>query len=303
MDLATAKDLCKTEVSVLGMALKGFIFKKVTVTAPHDCDITCRGETKCQSFNYVIGEKSCELSARTKEARPENFQSDVLRFYMGRFSGRIPLGSIAELPALSCHEIKLSEGKDTISKMYWLDPTGTEKAELLYCDMKLDDIDECRGSNNVCDDNAYCSNTVGSYNCTCKEGFTGNGHSCSAKPCYHYYNLSDASRNTINVTISSQALCDNELLEGWYRFVGATRTKMPTTRVSPNRCGTRFSGWLNGTHPTVEDGEVYRTVCFSKIFGGCKYSNEISVKNCGSYFIYKLQQLPPDCHLRYCGTD
>ena len=88
MDLATAKDRCKTEVSVLGMALKGFIYKKVTVTAPHDCDITCRGETKCQSFHYVIGEKSCELSARTKEARPENFQSDDSRLYMGRFIGR-----------------------------------------------------------------------------------------------------------------------------------------------------------------------------------------------------------------------
>ena len=50
----------------------------------------------------------------------------------------VPLGSIAELPALSCHEIKLSEGKDTISKMYWLDPTGIGKAELLYCDMKLE---------------------------------------------------------------------------------------------------------------------------------------------------------------------
>ena len=43
------------------------------------------------------------------------------------------------------------------------------------------DIEECRGSNNVCDDNAYCSNTVGFYNCTCKEGFTGDGHSCSGK--------------------------------------------------------------------------------------------------------------------------
>ena len=88
MDLATAKDLCKTEVSVLGKALKGFVYKKVTVTAPYVCDITCKGETKCQSFNYVIGEKSCELSARTKEARPENFQSDDSRFYMGRFIGR-----------------------------------------------------------------------------------------------------------------------------------------------------------------------------------------------------------------------
>ena len=44
------------------------------------------------------------------------------------------------------------------------------------------DIDECKGSNNVnCDENANCSNTVGSYNCTCKDGFTGDGHSCSGK--------------------------------------------------------------------------------------------------------------------------
>ena len=49
-----------------------------------------------------------------------------------------PLGSIRELPALSCHEIKASEGKDTISNKYWLDPTGTGKAALLYCDMNME---------------------------------------------------------------------------------------------------------------------------------------------------------------------
>ena len=43
------------------------------------------------------------------------------------------------------------------------------------------DIDECKGSNNVCDENANCFNTFGSYNCTCKDGFTGDGHSCSGK--------------------------------------------------------------------------------------------------------------------------
>ena len=88
MDFSTAKTPCKTEVSVPGMALKGFVFKKVPVTAPHVCDITCERETICQSYNYVIGEKSCELNTRTKEARPENFQPDDLRFYMGRVSGR-----------------------------------------------------------------------------------------------------------------------------------------------------------------------------------------------------------------------
>ena len=49
-----------------------------------------------------------------------------------------PLGSIPELPARSCREIKASEGKDTVSNKYWLDPSGTGKAVLVYCDMNLE---------------------------------------------------------------------------------------------------------------------------------------------------------------------
>ena len=41
------------------------------------------------------------------------------------------------------------------------------------------DIDECNNGNHVCDVNARCTNTNGSYNCTCKEGFIGDGRSCS----------------------------------------------------------------------------------------------------------------------------
>ena len=96
-------------------------------------------------------------------------------------------------------------------------------------------------------------------------------------------------------------LCDDELLVGWYRFAGDAGTKMPTTRVSAYRCGTDWSGWLNGAHPILEDGEVHRTVCFSDRSAGCKYSANILVKNCGSYFIYILH--PPSCTSRYCGTD
>ena len=46
-----------------------------------------------------------------------------------------PLGSIPELPALSCLEIKASEGNDSISGNFWLDPTGTGNAVLIDCDM------------------------------------------------------------------------------------------------------------------------------------------------------------------------
>ena len=42
MDFATAKDPCKTEVSVLGMALKGFVYKKVTYTGMGECSNVIR---------------------------------------------------------------------------------------------------------------------------------------------------------------------------------------------------------------------------------------------------------------------
>ena len=77
----------------------------------------------------------CELNNRTKEARPEDFVPDSDRYYFGREWQRgrliniairtaeknnreivyldicslVPLGSIPELPAETCKEIKASE--------------------------------------------------------------------------------------------------------------------------------------------------------------------------------------------------
>ena len=39
-------------------------------------------------------------------------------------------------------------------------------------------IDECSTGSYVCDMNANCTNTDDSYICACKEGYTGDGHSC-----------------------------------------------------------------------------------------------------------------------------
>ena len=40
------------------------------------------------------------------------------------------------------------------------------------------DIDECSMDPGQCDVNADCTNSAGSYSCTCKQGFTGNGTTC-----------------------------------------------------------------------------------------------------------------------------
>ena len=37
------------------------------------------------------------------------------------------------------------------------------------------DIDECETGDDDCDLNAYCSDTDGSFTCTCNAGFSGNG--------------------------------------------------------------------------------------------------------------------------------
>ena len=42
------------------------------------------------------------------------------------------------------------------------------------------DIDEC-SSANECHQNSTCHNTKGSYNCTCKDGFEGDGKNCTGK--------------------------------------------------------------------------------------------------------------------------
>ena len=46
------------------------------------------------------------------------------------------------------------------------------------------DIHECDTGKHQCDSHAFCNNTKGSYNCTCKPGYFGNGFNCTGNSCY-----------------------------------------------------------------------------------------------------------------------
>jgi len=62
----------------------------------------------------------------------------------------------------------------------------------------MSDFDECSLESSPCDENADCTNTDGSYSCTCKQGFTGNGSICEGvrtwKTIYSFFITHSVSR-------------------------------------------------------------------------------------------------------------
>ncbi|CAH3164839.1 unnamed protein product [Pocillopora meandrina] len=261
-----------------------------------DCELFCYLNDDCVSLNYKKDPENdktgynCQLNNATHLKYDSDLTTDAKFYYRGSKN------ACDKSP--QCQNNATCQSGFTFKGYRCLCPPGY-KGE--HCEK---DIDECETNPHKCHEEAACNNTHGSYSCSCKPGFIGDGHNCTGtvntNPCYYHQNLSDASRNSSYVTPYSQEVCDDKLFKGWYRFVGAAGKKMPTTRVPRQRCGTVYSGWLNGAHPTMEDGEVRRSVCFSDGYAGCKHSTYIFVKNCGSYFIYKL--FPPTCFSRYCGT-
>ena len=119
--------------------------------------------------------------------------------------------------------------------------------------------------------------------------------------CTNYTVLSEADRAQGNAR-PPHTKQDWNLETGWYRFEGAAGDRMLDKCVPIDRCGTRHPVWLDGSHPTVAEGVVIRTVCYSLSSDCCKYRTVIKVKNCSSYYVYDLPRTPNVRTARYCGN-
>ena len=87
--------------------------------------------------------------------------------------------------------------------------------------MNLSDLDECFSNAHSCDANAVCSNTQGSYICTCKAGFSGDGKSCVGKDFFFHKNDNDDNNNDDDDDESSRASSVSEMI-GVIREVHST---------------------------------------------------------------------------------
>ena len=75
----------------------------------------------------------------------------------------------------------------------------------------LTDVDECKNAD-VCEDNAQCTNTEGSYNCSCKDGYRGNGVNCSGKG-----GIGTLGRKWVDGNETNKRNCNFSLLRDYHR--------------------------------------------------------------------------------------
>ena len=131
--------------------------------------------------------------------------------------------------------------------------------------------------------------------------YSDNCFSGTDKPeCVRHMTIDDPTRYYANSYSSFGGIkCDRDLAEGWYKFLN--RRMATGAGYSFGYCDTKYQGWLIGEHPSVGDGIVSRYVCFYYSSNNCRYSVYIKVRNCGSFYVYKLKPTP-NCNSRYCTS-
>lgn len=124
--------------------------------------------------------------------------------------------------------------------------------------------------------------------------------SCSEQECTIYTTLSSAYRAATFKSPKTGSSCDKSLSSGWYRFLPLAGNRMASACVPTKRCGTAFTGWLSSPHPNMTDGIVSGKVCFHWSTDCCRRSQNIQVRNCGRFFVYKLATTV-DCPMGFCA--
>ncbi|XP_048036418.1 oncoprotein-induced transcript 3 protein-like isoform X5 [Megalobrama amblycephala] len=129
--------------------------------------------------------------------------------------------------------------------------------------------------------------------CSRAEKPSGQGPATSSSdPCYDYNTLDESWRD---IRQSQSSGYDDTLVErsSWYRlYLNGESAQMSEWCVSYVRCGGETSLFLNGSHPTIEDGVVTREVLgtyWNSDCGSYRSTSIVKVKACpGDYYVYEF---------------
>ncbi|XP_068736553.1 versican core protein-like isoform X2 [Montipora capricornis] len=137
------------------------------------CRLRCYQEPNCVSINLNFsrdneGLQNCELNNATHQRHDKELKDKADYFYRAALN--------------ACDKAQCKNGGTCLSGF-------TDKGYCCVCPLGFtsahceQDIDECSTGEHTCSHVAVCNNTIGSYNCTCKAGYVGDGRNCSSSGC------------------------------------------------------------------------------------------------------------------------
>ncbi|CAH3155765.1 unnamed protein product [Porites lobata] len=189
--------------------LLGYVVKKIDSTDEISCSKACLRHSWCTSSNFKESSGNCELNKHEFSTADDDTKlTDNPGTTFSMFlKGCLMAGC---LNGGSCF---FDEGKDTSACSCSPQWRG-EKCEI--------DINECETGKHHCDSHAFCNSTKGSYNCTCKPGYFGNGFNCTEfmnssilnSSDYYFRHLGNFLENAVGDN-SHWLLCWRATLHGW----------------------------------------------------------------------------------------
>ncbi|XP_078345658.1 uncharacterized protein LOC144631143 [Oculina patagonica] len=179
------EDTCRTlkfSEPLADSSLEHHVLQSTSVDNNDQCELKCYLENSCLSYNLGMlhsGEKLlCELSDSDHNQHPGDLVSK------NGFSYH-PTAKLCG--GFSCPRAS-SCVPDQQGNLRCICPTHWPEIE--NCERESD---ECSSGTHDCSADAYCSNTLGSFTCTCNTGFVGDGKTCIRFLSYWTLNGSDQS--------------------------------------------------------------------------------------------------------------
>ncbi len=113
----------------------------------------------CTILILVLTPTCCPLNAMDTTNYSEH-DAQVLRAGLALLNNSLQTSSASIAHSLNLLDVNQRSVNDTVRSL-------------------MNDVDECVRSTHNCHPNAVCSNTVGSFSCTCGPGYSGNGFNCT----------------------------------------------------------------------------------------------------------------------------